>query len=77
MVSYYRKYVDKYSTLMAPIIKLLKSEGRLEWDQKCVDAFENIKKILVSAPILTMPNASDPFVLAVDFSYEGMGLVLS
>ena len=77
MVSYYRKYIDKYSNLMAPIIKLLKSEGRVEWNQKCEEAFERIKGILTSAPILTMPNTKDPYVLVVDFSYEGMGMVLS
>ena len=62
---------------MAPIIKLLKSEGKLEWNDKCQEAFEEVKRILTSAPILTMPNTEDPYILAVDFSYEGMGLVLS
>ena len=57
MVSYYRKYIDRYSSLMAPIIKLLKSEGKLEWSEKCQEAFEKIKEILTSAPILTMPNS--------------------
>ena len=28
-------------------------------------------------PILTLPNQIEPFILAIDFSYQGMGLVLS
>ena len=33
--------------------------------------------MLLQEPILTLPNPVDPFIVAVDFSYSGMGMVFS
>ena len=48
-----------------------------QWGDACDRAFRDIKVLLSSEPVLTLPNQSDPFILAVDFSYDGMGLVFS
>ena len=37
----------------------------------------HVKSLLAKEPILTLPNPTDPYLLAVDFSYDGMGLVFS
>ena len=62
---------------MAPLTKLLKKDSLIDWNDNCDEAFAKIKTILISAPILALPNSKDPFVLAIDFSYDGMGMVLS
>ena len=77
MTSYYRKYIEGYSRIMAPLIKLLKKDSLIDWNENCDEAFKKIKSILTSAPILALPNSKNPFVLAIDFSYDGMGMVLS
>ena len=47
------------------------------WDNDCERAFQSVKSILISRPVLALPNLRDPYILSVDFSYDGMGLILS
>ena len=77
MASYYRKYIKNYSRIAAPLIAPTKQDRDLIWTPPCDKAFEDIKVLLSSEPILTLPNQKDPYILAVDFSYDGMGLVFS
>ena len=77
MASYYRKYIKNYSRIAAPLIALTKQDQDYRWNSSCTRAFNDIKVLLSSEPILTLPNQKDPFILAVDFSYDGMGLVFS
>ena len=77
MASYYRKYIKNYSQIAAPLIALTKQDRDLIWTPPCDKAFEDIKVLLSSEPILILPNQKDPYILAVDFSYDGMGLVFS
>ena len=77
MASYYRKYMKNYSRIAAPLIALTKQDKDYQWGDACDRAFRDIKVLLSSEPVLTLPNQNDPFILAVDFSYDGMGLVFS
>jgi len=43
---------------------------------KCQRAFDQIKGLLVSAPVLMMPGFKQPFILAVDTSDFGAGALL-
>ena len=43
----------------------------------CAEAFDKLKRTLVSAPILTYPNFREPFLLFVDASYTGTGFALA
>ena len=77
MASYYKKYIKNCSRIAAPLIALTKQDRDLIWTPPCDKAFEDIKVLLSSEPILTLPNQKDPYILAMDFSYDGMGLVFS
>ena len=77
MASYYQKYMKNYSRIAAPLIALTKQDKDYQWGDACDRAFRDIKVLLSSEPVLTLPNQNDPFILAVDFSYDGMGLVFS
>ncbi|XP_030847917.1 uncharacterized protein LOC115926774 [Strongylocentrotus purpuratus] len=46
------------------------------WTSECEDAFQTLKKLLVSAPVLAFADLSQPFVLHVDASRDGLGGVL-
>ena len=46
------------------------------WDLECQHAFNTIKGLLVSSPVLMMPNFEKPFLLTVDASDISAGAVL-
>ena len=46
------------------------------WTQECEGAFETLKDLLTSAPILIAPDSTKPFILQADASNIGLGAVL-
>ena len=49
---------------------------KFEWDDKCQSSFEQLKKILVEAPVLTQPTLGREYALYSDASRIGLGCVL-
>ena len=48
-----------------------------QWTHECQEEFEDIKRALVSAPILAHPDYTLPFNLTTDASGKGFGAILS
>lgn len=48
-----------------------------DWTQECRDAFSALKQALLERVILAHPDFSRPFLLSVDASSNGLGVVLS
>ena len=44
------------------------------WDVACEESFVELKKKLVIAPLLVLPNLSEPFVVYCDASNKGLGV---
>ncbi len=55
---------------------LLKSKVKFVWSSKCAVAFENVKALLCSSPLLAAPCFDRPLFLQVDASQVGAGAVL-
>ena len=49
---YYRRFVEGFSTLAAPLTALTKKDRKFEWTDKCERSFQELKRRLTSAPIL-------------------------
>lgn len=47
------------------------------WDEECTKAFKNIIYCLTHAPVLAFANPAKPYVLHVDSSLNGLGVVLN
>ena len=56
--------------------QLLKKDKKLEWTDKCEASFQELKKRLISSPILIMPDIKKPFDVYCDASKIGLGYVL-
>ncbi|KRZ75580.1 Retrovirus-related Pol polyprotein from transposon 17.6 [Trichinella papuae] len=48
-----------------------------KWTAECQTAFDQLKHMLCTAPVLTFPDFNVPFIVDVDASAEGIGAVLS
>ncbi|KAL6321756.1 hypothetical protein AAG906_035274 [Vitis piasezkii] len=51
LVNYYRRFIKGYSARTAPLTDLLKKNKAWEWDEKCQQAFEDLKKIVNEEPV--------------------------
>ena len=77
LVGYYRTFCRNFSTVVAPLTDLLKGKAKFIWSLACQTAFEQIKTLLCSAPVLAAPRFDVPFKIHVDASHVGVGSVLT
>ena len=77
LASYYRKFIQSFSTIAAPLNKLTEKGTNFRWSVECQTAFDTLKSVLVSAPILGYINTHDPLYLDCDCSSFAAGAVLS
>ena len=73
---FYRRFIKDFSKIAKLLCKLLAKEAMFEFDNACLDAFETLKKALVSAPVLQPPNWEQPFEIMCDASNFAVGDVL-
>nr|GEY79755.1 putative reverse transcriptase domain-containing protein [Tanacetum cinerariifolium] len=76
LAGYYRRFVEGFSRLALPLTKLMRKGEKFVWDEEREKSFEELKKRLVSAPILTLPFDSGGFQIYSDASKKGLGYVL-
>jgi hypothetical protein len=76
LAGYYRKFIEGFSSLALPLTKLTRKGKSFVWDQECEDSFIELKRKLVSAPVLTIPDTTKDFSLYCDASKNGLGCVL-
>ena len=77
LASYYRRFVKDFAHIASPLHALTEKGREWVWTKECNDAFFDLKKRLVSSPILTLPDFSLPFLLDTDASGDGLGAVLA
>lgn len=77
MASWYRRFIPNFSTLVAPIVNLLRKGRTFKWSSECEKAFLDLKHKLVTAPVLRCPDFNVPFRIHCDASDFGLGGVLS
>nr|GEZ77861.1 DNA/RNA polymerases superfamily protein [Tanacetum cinerariifolium] len=73
---YYRRFVEGFSRLALPLTKLMRKGEKFVWNEEREKSFEELKKRLVSPPILTLPSGFDGFQIYSDASKKGLGCVL-
>jgi hypothetical protein len=60
--SYYRRFVRGFSHLGAPLMDLTKN-GDFIWTEESQKAFDHMKEVMGTCPVLTLPDFTLPFVL--------------
>ena len=76
LAGYDRRFVKKISKIASQLTNLLKKTTKFEWSDKCEEAFQELKRCLTSAPILTSPLKGKEYTIYNDASKNGLGCVL-
>lgn len=74
--SYYRQHLKDFAKIAGPLYQLSSPNTGFEMTTNRVEAFNKLREMLTSAPILFMPNPNKPYRLYVDASMEGLGAAL-
>ncbi|MCI26405.1 retrotransposon protein, partial [Trifolium medium] len=75
LAGYYR-FIEGFSKLSMPLTQLTWRNQAFVWDKSCEESFQVLKRRLTTAPVLTLPDAKEPFVVYCDASKMGLGGVL-
>ena len=56
--------------------RLTRKEVKFDWDDRCEEAFQKLKRRLTSAAILIVPDRGQGYTMYYDCSMAGLGCVL-
>ncbi|KAK1414436.1 hypothetical protein QVD17_30180 [Tagetes erecta] len=76
LAGYYRRFIPNFSKIAVPLTALTHKGKPYSWGPEQEDAFQTLKLQLCNAPILTLPDGNDDFVIYCDASNRGLGCVL-
>ena len=75
--SFYRKFIEYYSFIVAPMIDLLQEQVLYIWTPVQQDSFDSLKQAVSTAPVLKIVDPEKPFDLETDASGVAIGAVLT
>ncbi|KAL7593345.1 hypothetical protein Lser_V15G31513 [Lactuca serriola] len=73
---FYRRFIKDFSKITVPTCQLLQKEADFELGDECTKAFDRLKDLLTSAPIIQPPNWDLPLEIMCDASNTTVGMVL-
>src|SRR5882724_7336033 len=76
-VNFYRRFIQDFSHIAISLHQLIKKGETWRWAGDEQKAFEELKWLITSTPILTQPDQDAYFRLETDASRYAMGAVLS
>jgi len=77
LAGFYEKFVPRFSPIAAPLHKLTGKNVPYMWGTEQAEAFQTLKDILCSEPLLQYPDFRKGFIVTCDASSTGIGSVLS
>ncbi|WMV29154.1 hypothetical protein MTR67_022539 [Solanum verrucosum] len=76
LANYYRRLVEGFSSIASPLMTLTQKKAKFVWLEACEKSFQELKDILTSTPVLTLPEGTDGFVVYCDTSRVGLDVSL-
>ena len=80
LAGHYRRFIKGFANIVCPLYDVLGKEvkmGPVDLPPEAWEAMSILKGKVQSTPILVFPNFNKPFLLEMDASKEGLGVVLS
>jgi hypothetical protein len=76
-IKYYRIFIDNMAHICSPLYRLTRKNVQFKWSDECQTAFDKIKNMLISAPLLVFPDPNKDFIIECDASQTSIGAALS
>jgi ribonuclease HI len=76
LAGYYRRFIEGFSKIARPMTALTQKGKEFKWTEACERSFQELKRKLTTAPVLTLPDIHRDFVVYCDASRQGLGCVL-
>lgn len=76
LAGYYRRFIQDFSRIAVPLTKLTRKGVNFEWGAEQEKAFGTLTEKLCNAPVLTLPEGTEDFVVYSDASNKGLGYIL-
>ncbi|GJV58068.1 reverse transcriptase domain-containing protein [Tanacetum coccineum] len=74
LAGYYRRFIANFSKIAKPLTSLTQKNQKYVWGVEQEEAFQTLKNNLCDAPILTLPDGVEDFVVYCDASNQGLEL---
>jgi len=77
LANYYRRFIKDFAKIAAPLHVLVRKEQKWKWEKEQKEAFERLKEIFTTKPILAIPDINKEIRVEADASDYATGGVLS
>jgi len=72
LAGYYRRFIENFSKIAQPLTLLTHKDRSFDWREKQEEAFRILKEKLCNAPVLSLPEGTDDFIVYCDASGQGL-----
>jgi len=76
LAGYYRRFVEGFSKRVNPLTQLTRKDHPFTLTNECEACFDDMKRRLMTAPVLVIPGPTKTFKVYCDASYQGLGCML-
>ena len=76
LAGYYRQFIENFSRITCPMTRLTRKGVSFDWNDKCEESFQELKKRLTTTSVLITPVSGEKYTVFCDASRVGLGCVL-
>ena len=77
LINYYRRFIKNFAQVARPMNVLTRKDEKWRWEKMQQKAFDKLKRIFTSKPVLAVPDLDKEFRVEADASNYATGGVLS
>ena len=74
LARYYRRFIEDFFRLAAPMTRLPRKEVKFEWNDRCEKTFHELKRRLTTTPILIVPESGQRYIVYCDLLESRAGM---